>query len=67
MPWDNSVNKNGIIYAAHTTLGVRKMPLTSCVKARGSLYRLNIFENDDQRPTNNLISFSKRRNTFATR
>lgn len=29
MPWDNSVNKNGIIYADHTTLDVRNMPLTS--------------------------------------
>ena len=28
MPWDNGVNKNAIIYAAHTTLGVRNMPLT---------------------------------------
>ena len=28
MPWDNSVNKNGIIYADHTTLDVRNMPLT---------------------------------------
>lgn len=28
MPWDNSVNKNAVIYAAHTTLGVRNMPLT---------------------------------------
>lgn len=27
MPWDNSVNKNAVIYAAHTTLGVRNMPL----------------------------------------
>lgn len=27
MPWDNSVNKNAVIYAAHTTLGVRSMPL----------------------------------------
>ena len=26
MPWDNSVNKNAIIYAARTTLGVRNMP-----------------------------------------
>ena len=29
MSWDNSVNKNGIIYAVATTLGVRNMPLTS--------------------------------------
>ena len=29
MPWDNSVNKNAVIYAVHTTLGVRNMPLTS--------------------------------------
>ncbi len=29
MPWDNSVNKNAIIYADHTTLGVRNMPLIS--------------------------------------
>ena len=28
MPWDNSVNKNAVIYAAHTVLGVRNMPLT---------------------------------------
>ena len=28
MPWDNGVNKNAVIYAAHTTLGVRNMPLT---------------------------------------
>lgn len=28
MPWDNGVNKNVVIYAAHTTLGVRNMPLT---------------------------------------
>lgn len=28
VPWDNSVNKNAIIYAAHTTLVVRNMPLT---------------------------------------
>ena len=28
MPWDNSVNKNAVIYAAHTTFGVRNMPLT---------------------------------------
>lgn len=28
MPWDNSVNKNAVIYAARTTLGVRNMPLT---------------------------------------
>ncbi len=26
--WDNSVNKNGIIYADHTALDVRNMPLT---------------------------------------
>lgn len=29
MPWDNGVNKIAAIYAAHTTLGVRNMPLTS--------------------------------------
>ena len=29
MPWDNSVNKNAIIYAAHTTLSVRNMSLTA--------------------------------------
>ena len=29
MPWDNSVNKNAVIYAAHTTLDVRNMPLTT--------------------------------------
>ena len=29
MPWDNGVNKNAVIYAAHTTLGVRNMPLTT--------------------------------------
>jgi len=28
MPWDNSVNKNAVIYAARTILGVRNMPLT---------------------------------------
>lgn len=28
MPWDNGMNKNAVIYAAHTTLGVRNMPLT---------------------------------------
>ncbi len=28
MPWDNSMNKNAVIYADHTTLGVRNMPLT---------------------------------------
>ena len=28
VPRDNSVNKNAVIYAAHTTLGVRNMPLT---------------------------------------
>ena len=27
MPRDNSVNKNAVIYAAHTTFGVRNMPL----------------------------------------
>ncbi len=27
MPWDNSVNNNAVIYAAHTTFGVRNMPL----------------------------------------
>ena len=27
MPWDNGVNKNVVIYAAHTALGVRNMPL----------------------------------------
>ena len=26
MPWDNGVNKNAVIYAACTTLGVRNMP-----------------------------------------
>ena len=31
MPWDNSVNKNGIIYTDHTTLGVRNMPLITTV------------------------------------
>ncbi len=25
---NNSVDKNAVIYAAHTTLGVRNMPLT---------------------------------------
>ena len=29
MPWNNSVNKKAVIYAAHTTLDVRNMPLTS--------------------------------------
>ena len=29
VPWDNSVNKNAVIYAAHTTLGVRNMPFTN--------------------------------------
>ena len=29
MPWDNNVNKNAVIYAAHTTLGVRNMQLTT--------------------------------------
>ena len=29
MPWDNSVNKKAIIYAAHTTLDVKNMPLTN--------------------------------------
>ncbi|MBR3077897.1 MAG: hypothetical protein IKH07_08245 [Oscillospiraceae bacterium] len=29
MPWDNSVNKNAVINAVATTLGVRNMPLTS--------------------------------------
>ncbi len=29
MPRDNGVNKNAVIYAAHTTLGVRNMPLTN--------------------------------------
>ena len=28
VPWDNSVNKNAVIYADHTTLDVRNMPLT---------------------------------------
>ncbi len=28
VPWDNSVNKNAVIYAAHTALDVRNMPLT---------------------------------------
>lgn len=27
MSWDNSVNKNAVIYAAHTTLDVRNIPL----------------------------------------
>lgn len=31
MPWDNGVNKNGIIYAVATTLGVRNMSLTTTV------------------------------------
>ena len=29
MPRDNSVNKNAVIYAVHTTLDVRNMLLTS--------------------------------------
>ena len=29
VPWDNSVNKNAVICAAHTALGVRNMPLTN--------------------------------------
>ena len=29
MSWDNSVNKMAHIYAAHTTLDVRNMPLTN--------------------------------------
>ena len=28
MPWDNSVNKNAVLFAARTTLGVGNMPLT---------------------------------------
>ena len=37
MPWDNGVNKNAIIYADHTTLDVRNMPLTGCVRTPGSI------------------------------
>ena len=31
VPWDNSVNKNAVIYSAHTTLCVRNMPLITTV------------------------------------
>ena len=33
--WDSDVNKKPVIYAAHTTLGVRNIPLTGCVRAPG--------------------------------
>lgn len=29
VPWDDSMNKNAVIYAVAATLGVRNMPLTS--------------------------------------
>ena len=37
MPWDNSVNKMAHIHAVVTTLGVRNMPLTDCVRTPGSI------------------------------
>ena len=37
MPWDNSVNKKAHIHAVVTTLGVRNMPLTDCVRTPGSI------------------------------
>ena len=37
MPWDNSVNKNAVIYAVATTLDVRNMPLTGRVRIPGSI------------------------------
>ena len=54
MPWDNSVNKMAHIHAAHTTLGVRNMPLTSWVRPLGSIslftitriYRAAAFSSD---------------------
>ena len=44
MPWDNGVNKIAIIYAAHTTLGVRNMPLTKqdCGIKSANPFKLNI-------------------------
>ena len=37
MPWDNSVNKNAIIYAVATTFDVKNMPLTSWVRTPRSI------------------------------
>lgn len=44
MPWDNSVNKNAVIYATHTTLGVRNMPLTKqdCGINSANPFELNV-------------------------
>ena len=44
MRWDNSVNKNAVIYSAHTTLGVRNMPLTKqdCGIKSANPFELNI-------------------------
>ncbi len=42
MPRDNSVNKNAAIYAAHTTLDVRNMPLTIFTKSMVS--RIMVFQ-----------------------
>lgn len=47
MPWDNSVNKNAVIYAAHTTLGVRNMPLAKqdCGIKLANPFELNTINN----------------------
>ena len=44
MPWDNSEDKSAVIYDAHTTLGVRNMPLTKqdCGIKSADPFKLNI-------------------------
>ncbi len=37
MPWDNSLNKNAVIYAVVATVLVEHMPSTTWVRALGSI------------------------------
>ena len=55
MTWDNSVNKNVVIYAAHTTIDVKNMPLTSCCNQH---FPANCLSSNSFNQTSHILAFS---------
>ena len=58
MPWENIEDKSAVIYAAHTTLGVRNMPLNKDIYTVIPIGNYYVSANSFRRHCNPLFSFS---------